>query len=638
MCGISGIILKEKNGIQPVEKIVLLSDAISHRGPDGEGFMLAGEKQALPYFHKSKKQYQRNDLNYIPKLQLPAGDEDCFLAFGHRRLSIIDLSDTGHQPMCSRDGKQWITYNGEIYNYIELREELQNLGHVFLSESDTEVILMAYKQWGLACVEKFNGMWAFCIYDPDKKLCFASRDRLGVKPFYYVNNPGFLAFASEQKAFVKARLIKAKINPNALHSYLINGHLENQPANFFAEITELWPGTNLIYHLETKEIQTKTYYHLSEHISRKNDHLSESQLIEQIALSLENSVRLRLRSDVEVGTCLSGGIDSSALAVTISAITRQPLSCFTAVFKGGAFNEEHFADAVASKINARYFKTEPDFEGFKNELDNLIYSQDVPIWDTSTYAQHRVMALAKENNIKVVLDGQGADELFGGYHHHFVAKWNDLLARGKFVRAIAEISAGGKSIPNPFRFYILERFKHANHFGKKHLDLLFKPEFVHAAPVKNPFVYFEDLNKLLVNDIYETRLKSFLKCEDRCGMWHSVESRTPFSDDIDLINLLFSFNGTKKIKNGVSKFLLREAVRDKLPSEIYRRYDKRGFETPMQQWMQKLRPEMLAEIRAANFDFLIPANLEKTDPDNAAHNKLLFKLLVLCRWQKVFAG
>jgi asparagine synthase (glutamine-hydrolysing) len=636
MCGIAGIILKQKVNFNLNQKIVAMTDALSHRGPDGEGFILAGDQTITPHFNTLKQNYNRADINYIPKTSVQHSDLNSFLAFGHRRLSIIDLSETGHQPMCNANGKTWITFNGEIYNYLEIKADLKKNGHSFISESDTEVVLAAYKEWGFNCVERFNGMWSFCIYDSEKQLCFASRDRLGVKPFYYINDNNLLAFSSEQKAFIKAELIAAKINNNALHNYLINGLLETNSTNFFEGINELMPGNNLVFNLKTQELKITTYYNLTEHITLTNDRLSEKELIDKIAYTFENSVKLRLRSDVEVGTCLSGGIDSSALAVTISEITKQPLYCFTSIFKNQSINEEHFADSVANKIKAKHFKVEPTLEGFLEEIDSLIYSQDVPIWDTSTYAQYKVMELAKKNNIKVVLDGQGADELFGGYHHHFLAKWNNLFSQGHFMSGLNEILASKKTISNPLQFFLKERIKQKKYFNKKHFDQFFKPEFLTSSEIKNPSVYFNSVNEQLVEDIYQTRLKSFLKCEDRCGMWHSVESRTPFADDIELINLLFSFNGNKKIKNGVSKYLLREVVKNKLPEEIYNRYDKKGFETPMQQWMQKLRPQLLSEIKAANFDFVNQNELEKTDPTNSFQNKLLFKLFVLSRWQKLF--
>jgi asparagine synthase (glutamine-hydrolysing) len=638
MCGIAGIILKRKTNFNLADKIVLMADAIKHRGPDGEGFLLATSEKVTPYFNTLKQAYHRKDLKYIPQLPIHQANSNTFLAFAHRRLSILDLSESGHQPMCDNNEKLWISFNGEIYNYIELRSELKNLGHHFYSESDTEVILAAYQEWSFACVERFNGMWAFCIYDKEKQLCFASRDRLGVKPFYYCHQSDFFSFASEQKAFAKAGLIKTEINQTALHNYLINGTLENNASNFFEGVTELWPGTNLVYDIQQQDVSTHVYYHLKKQLNLKNNGLTEQELIEKISNTFTNSIKLRLRSDVEVGTCLSGGIDSSAIAVTIAELTQKPFYCFTSIFKEQPFNEEYFADSVAKKINAKQVKVEPTLNGFLEEVDMLVYSQDVPIWDTSTYAQYKVMELAKQNNIKVVLDGQGADELFGGYHHHFVTLWNSLLLKGYFVQGITEIVGARKTLPHPFIFYLKEILKQQYTFHKKHVDLLFKDEFVQQEEMVNPYTYFNDLNDHLINDIYETRLKSFLKCEDRCGMWHGVESRTPFSDDVELINLLFSFNGNKKIKHGVSKHLLREAIKQKIPKEIYTRYDKKGFETPMQAWMQKMRPMLLDEIKNSKFDFVNYSQLEKTQASNVFHNKLLFKLFVLGRWNKVFGS
>lgn len=636
MCGIVGIILKQPVDFDLKEKIKILSQAIAHRGPDGEGFLLANEQDTHPYFNSLSSNYSSNDLPFIPSQHISHSPSNSFLAFGHRRLSIIDLSETGHQPMCTIDANLWITYNGEIYNYIELKNELKKLGSVFYTESDTEVILNAYKQWGQKCVEKFNGMWAFCIYDVSRQLCFASRDRFGVKPFYYVNNSSFFSFASEQKAFVKSGLISAKINTKALHNYLVNDLIENETDNFFEGITELFPGNSLVFDLKTKKINITNYYQLQNQLNLSNDHLSESELIEKINFTFENAVKLRLRSDVEVGTCLSGGIDSSALAVTMAAFTNKPVHCFTAIFKNESINEEAFADTVSKKINGSHFKVEPTFDGFLNEVNDLIYSQDVPIWSTSTYAQHKVMQLAQQHRIKVVLDGQGADELFAGYHHHFLAMWNNLTSNHKYSKALKEINAAKKSIQNPFQFFVKERIKQKHNFNTPVLKQVFNTDFINSDHIKNQSVYFNDINKQLLNDIYETRLKSFLKCEDRCGMWHSVESRTPFADDVELINLMFSFNGNKKIKNGVSKYLLREALKTKLPSQIYNRYDKKGFETPMNKWMEKLLPQLISEVKSAKFDFVNYSFLEKVDISNQLQNKVLFKLFVLARWEKVF--
>jgi asparagine synthase (glutamine-hydrolysing) len=633
MCGIAGIILKRKGTFSLSEKILAMTRAIAHRGPDGEGFALGNEKEVHPALEE-RSRYMRNDLSYIPKISLKEIQSDATFAFGHRRLSIIDLSEAGHQPMCSRDGKKWIVFNGEVYNYPELKKELHELGYAFLTECDTEVILTAYMQWGFDCVKKFNGMWSFCIYDQERQIFFASRDRLGVKPFYYVNGENFFAFASEQKAFAKAGLIKAAHNEKTAHNYLVNAQIESEAANFFLGVTELLPAHILIYDAKNAEISLSKYYDLK--ITETNDHFSDKELISLIREKLLDSVRLRLRSDVEVGSCLSGGVDSSVLCTFMNKILGKEIFCFTSVFRDQPFNEESFADSIAHKINAHHKKVEPDGNEFFNDLDELIYSQDVPIWDSSTYAQHRVMKLAKENGIKVVLDGQGADELFAGYHHHFIARWKNLLSQGNIPTLIKDLRASRKTIESPFLLFAKENIKQRKNFGLSVVRKFFREDFIQSHEVVNSAIYFRSVNEQLLHDIHKARLRSFLKCEDRCGMWHSVESRTPFSDDVELINFMFSFNGNRKIRNGIAKYLLREAAKPELPAEVYSRYDKRGFETPMKQWLSEKVLIMLSEVNGMSWNFVKADELNKIDANNLNELKVLFRLFLLVRWEKVF--
>ncbi|MCE3259560.1 MAG: asnB [Bacteroidetes bacterium] len=633
MCGIAGIISKEPGSHNLKDTIFSMSEAIAHRGPDGEGFIFASGTEVLPFARKTFS-FNRTDLNYLPAGKVDPSSAGYQLSFAHRRLSIIDLSESGHQPMCTTDKKLWIVFNGEIYNYIELKKELEAAGHQFVSESDTEVILNAYRQWGTDCVKRFNGMWSFCLFDADKQICFASRDRLGVKPFYFINRSDVFAFASEQKAFVRSGLIKAKADPKAIHNYLVNGLLETETHNFFEGVEELFPGNNLVYSISEKTIRIESYYKLK--IDRTNDQRSEKELITEIERLLYNAVKLRLRSDVEVGACLSGGIDSSVLVTLMHKILDRPNYCFTSVFRNETLNEEKFADRVAERVGAKHVKIEPMLEGFVKELDDLVYSQDVPIWDTSTYAQFKVMELAKKNNIKVVIDGQGADELFAGYHHHFVAKWNNLFAEGKSMEMIRDIKLSKKTIGSPFLFYAKEKVKQKRNVNSSVLGHFFTDEFLGVSGLENSAVYFNSVNEQLRDDIERARLKTFLKCEDRCGMWHSVESRTPFSDDVDLIDFMFSFDGNRKIKNGISKYLLREAAKELIPSEIYSRYDKKGFETPMKKWVTELKPVMIQDIKSADFGFLKITALDKLNLESSAQMKLFFKLFILSRWKKVF--
>jgi asparagine synthase (glutamine-hydrolysing) len=636
MCGIAGVICKSTQ-LSASEIALKMSRVIRHRGPDGEGLLAISENTITPFKTSESEKFTSASTSYIPKEEYRS-PVNCFAAFAHRRLAIIDLNDTGHQPMCDKDQKIWITYNGEIYNYKELKEELKAEGHTFVSESDTEVIINAYKQWGQDCVKRFNGMWAFCIYDGNFNAFFLSRDRLGVKPLYYLHNSDLFAFASEQKALVKTGLIKAQMNKRALHAYLLNDELENCPTNFFDGISELWPGQNITFDPKAHSFTHNFYFERKKIESNENKDRSDEELIGLTKEQLFKTIKLRLRSDVEVGTCLSGGIDSSVIAGIMAKEVQKPVHCFTSVFKNGATNEETYADLVSKNIKAKHSKTEPTVQEFEKDLDDLIYALDAPVWDTSTYAQFRVMRLAKENGIKVVLDGQGADELFAGYHHHFISKWDQTLRENGPLCFMREISAASGSIHKPFTF--LSKQKAKQYFPgttQAHLKLL-KQEFVDLYPIANTNSFAANVNEQLIADLGYKRLKSFLRCEDRCGMWHSVESRTPFSDDPALIGLMFSFNGKRKIRKGVSKYFLREASKDFLPKEIYERRDKVGFETPMKNWVIELLPMMMQDIEAAQFDFIDLATLKQNfDQNKMSHIKLLFKLFVLARWQRVFA-
>jgi asparagine synthase (glutamine-hydrolysing) len=575
-------------------------------------------------------------LQHLPSEILPAVVPGTKIALGHRRLSIIDLSSAGHQPMCDQTRRYWITFNGEIYNYLELRDELRLKGYSFFSDCDTEVVLAAYSFWGEECVHRFNGMWAFCIYDSARNLCFMSRDRLGVKPFYYLDDRKRFAFASEQKAFVKAGLLKAKVNEESLHDYLLNSRLEKGSENFFEGLNELLPGHNLFYDLRDHSLRTQQYYHLSDKINSQNDSLSQKELIQKIRSALFEAVRLRMRSDVPVGTCLSGGIDSSVLALIMSSESPNTLSCFTSVFPGKEINEEKFAGLIAGKTGAKHYKVEPRAENFFEETDTLVYSQDVPIWDTSTYAQFKVMELASENNVKVVLDGQGADELFGGYHHHFIARWQGMLAAGQYRALMSDLSASKKTFSYPLLFWLRQKIKSKLDLQSGAGFSLFSESYVRSFPVEYQGRYTSPLNNQLLSDIYDTRLKSFLKCEDRCGMWHSVESRTSFSDDLPLMELMFSFDDRKKISDGISKFLLREAMKSELPSEIYNRYDKKGFDTPMKEWIMRSRKLMTESIAGANLSFADIDKIQKADLNDERVRKMFFRLFIFSRWKQVF--
>lgn len=629
MCGIAGIISKSGTATLK-EQIVAMSQAIRHRGPDGEGFAFLSQQQSLPAYSADTPEAIRNNrgFRYMPETAIDEITEGYSIAFAHRRLSIIDLSEAGHQPMCDSSGNLWMTYNGEIYNYVELREELSRKGHVFLTQTDTEVILAAYKAWGMECLDRFNGMFAFVLYDRQKQELFCARDRAGVKPFYYINTKDAFAFASEYKAFIKAGLLPFEINEAQQFDFIVNANLETGEESLFRGIKELKPAHYIHYKLHAQELSIKRYYDLP--LGELS--LSEAEIIGRVEQALLNAIRLRLRSDVEVGSCLSGGLDSSVIAGMVKAL--QPdarMQLFTAVFKGESFDESRYAELVAEHVKGNWQTVSPTADEFFRDIKELNYYQDLPVWSSSTYSQHRVMKLAAAHGVKVLLDGQGADELFGGYAHHYLAYWreNPLPVRMRLIRESAP------TIANPYQLYFKQGLKDmlsaSNDFGAYFRE----DKKAFGKALHTPFA--SDLNTELRKD-YAGRLKSFLKCEDRCSMAFGIESRVPFADDVNLVDLAFSIRGNQKIKHGLSKFLLREASKHYIPSSIYQRRDKVGFETPLSDWLKQHKFSILDELKNGS-DFIDFGRLNQ-DFDRLVLQKpgFLLRLFSFSVWKKVFAS
>lgn len=615
-----------------------MSRAMAHRGPDGEGFTFFLGNGATPAYTAHTPAVNRESVRFPFNPRKPMeqvatdgniGEATTF-AFAHRRLSIIDLSEAGHQPMCNADSSIWITFNGEIYNYIELRAELEAKGFVFSTHTDTEVIIHAYRHWGLDCLQRFNGMWAFSLYDAAKQQLFCARDRVGVKPFYYINSPDMFAFASEHKAFLKPGLLRFEVDEALRFDFLAGGRLEHTDRSLFKNIFELKPAHYLLYDLVSHR-QTITYYGSIR--PRVIKDRGEAELVEKTRELLLNAVRLRLRSDVEVGSCLSGGIDSSAIAGMAHAL--QPtghLKLFTSVFEGEAFDEAGYASQVAASVDGQWHTVSPSADDFFNDIAQLNYYQDLPVWSTSTYSQYRVMQLASQHGIKVVLDGQGADEIFSGYTHHYLSYWKELAAGFKWPTLAREMRLSRQTLANPFGTLLKQYLKDASGATPDYKDYLAYP--AHRLP---PEKIYTGLNRQLEHDYAGGRLKSYLKCEDRCSMAFGIESRVPFADDPDLVNHLFSLASGYKIKNGTLKYLLREAVKNFIPSPIYQRKDKVGFETPQVKWLRHGQSRIMDTI-AAELDTVKTDALKKDLPlliTNKPH--FVLRLYSFAVWKNTFS-
>jgi asparagine synthase (glutamine-hydrolysing) len=630
MCGIAGIIHKQKED-SIKDSIFDMSQAIKHRGPDGEGFTFFSESIEIPAYSNDtpKVNIESNRFLFNPKKGLKDVSSNYHMAFAHRRLSIIDLSESGHQPMCDMSSNYWITFNGEIFNYLELKAELKEKGHQFLTQTDTEVILAAYKEWGTNCLEKFNGMFALALYDKLKQEVFCARDRVGVKPFYFINTSTTFAFASEQKAFLKSKLIPFEINETQQFDFILNAELETEEQSLFKNIYELKPSHYFIFNLKTFDLIINSYYDIN---LNSNHHSSESEIIDTIESKLKHAIDLRLRSDVEIGSCLSGGLDSSIIAGMIRQLQpAKSTQLFTAIFPHEAFDESNYAKEVANFVNGNWQTVSPTETDFFNDIEKLNYSQDLPIWSTSTYSQYRVMKLASENHIKVLLDGQGADELFGGYAHHYFSLWKEL----PLVSTFKSINDARQSIRHPFLNFGKQLLKENLHIGFDYSSYFHSPLNQIAKPRT---IHFKNtLNEQLKTD-YFGNLKSFLKCEDRCSMAFGIESRVPFADDVELVDYIFSVQGTKKIKNGVSKYLLREATKNYIPEKIYKRTDKVGFETPVEKWLTNYQSEIL-DVITHQLDFINHQQLKDNFTKLLSQKPtFVLRLYSLAIWKKVFSA
>jgi len=562
MCGISGIIYKNGKKVKKNE-IQKINDLIAHRGPDDEGF----------YFENN-------------------------FAFGHRRLSILDLSSDGHQPM-HFFGKYTITYNGEIYNYLEIKKELSSYGYTFNSCTDTEVILASYDKWGEECVNKFNGMWAFAIYDRRKNIIFCSRDRFGIKPFYYLDKDDKFIFGSEIKQLLVFQEENI-CNKEVLIDFIVTGIQEHTNSTFFKNVYKLEQSHNLIYNLKDNTYKIYKFYS----IDFKENNLSLEESIEDYKKELERAIDYRLRSDVKVGTCLSGGLDSSSVAAIASKKYRKNSdNKFIAIHAKStekSTDESYFAKMVAEKCDLDLNIVEPTSDDFKNNIEEIIYTQEEPFGSPSIFMQYFVMKKANELGCTVMLDGQGGDETLLGYEKYYPSAYVDVFKKLGFFRALKNVRSSNKNNAKMTLTWIL-KYTIGSLFAE-----LRKKEYRRRTsflkPFENQFTFFDDLsnsywdmNKLQEYEIKYTNLPVLLRYEDKNSMRHSIETRLPFIDYRTLENAL-NINIEYKIRDGWTKYILREVIDKYLQKEIVWRKNKLGFNAPENIWLKKIEREIAKEI------------------------------------------
>jgi asparagine synthase (glutamine-hydrolysing) len=555
MCGIAGIFSLSSLAEEDYHCVRKMNDLQKHRGPDDHGV----------YCHP-------------------------VCALGHRRLAILDLSRLGHQPYSSDDSRYHLVYNGEIYNYLELRAELErDFNWVFKSQTDTEVLLAMYVIHGSACLSKLNGMFSFAVFDVQEKRLFLARDRFGIKPLYYMFHHGKFIFCSEIKAFSAIPGLKHSINPQALFDYLVFNRTDVGDNTFFDNIKRFPKGS---FGVCSTNLTIDRWWSAENYLTDDVE-IDFSEVCLAIEQKFVDSVKLRMRSDVEVGSCLSGGLDSSIITGVLyhQGLASDKYKTFTASFPGDPIDETPFVDALKNRYPFVNYRTYPKHKQAIDDIRDFVYYNDEPTNSPSFYTQYKVMALAHQNNIKVLLDGQGGDEIFAGYQYFHGFYQYGLIRQNEFGTFLKELSKTVVRKQHKSSYQTL-LFQLAGDSIRKQLLRRMVPyikdEFFHdlidSSVIYKEFFRAGGLNESLVRHL-DYKLEHLLRIEDRNSMRFSIEARVPYLD-FNLVEFVIGLPEALKISGGHTKRLQKEALGSYTIDKILHRKDKIGFGTPSGQWMR----------------------------------------------------
>lgn len=623
MCGIAGL-LATRGRSPDRDALDRMSRAIAHRGPDGHEVLIDG----------------------------PIG-------FGHRRLSILDTSPAGAQPMTSADGRYTLIHNGEIYNFLELADELRREGVLFKTKTDSEVILEAFSRWGPESIERFNGIWAFAVWDRQEQALHLSRDRLGVKPLFLATGDGMLAFSSEIKALLELPWVDRTPEPRMVRDFLLDGHIDHTEHTFFRGIRRL-PAAGYA-RAAGRELRVRRYWQpagLSDDSSMRPAR-SDVARIDELRALVVDSISLQLRSDVAVGTCLSGGLDSSSIVTIADALRRGTISvparthverdqhpqlAFFAAFAEAGIDERRYVDAVVERTGVGLRTTTPTANDFLDNLEDVVRQQDEPFGSSSIYAQYEVMRLARSSGVKVMLDGQGPDELLGGYPPNRSVRYGGALRSRDAFAATLGLLRG--RIGSPLHRVLW--------FAASNGAL--PPTIARRSRVLNPWLgraveradridIGDDpkgtpLARTLWRDIRATHLPGLLRFEDRNSMRFGIESRVPFLDH-RIVELCLRLPDRLKITDRVQKVALRKAFGDLVPAAVVNRMDKIGFETPEEAWIHAVGARLEAAFTRSSAEregLLKPGTLAWIFPGWRAGKvprDVLWRVISLELWHRI---
>lgn len=598
MCGIVGIVRFDEKLIKK-ESLATMMQTIKHRGPDDEGVFIDGH-----------------------------------VGLGHVRLSILDLTEAGHQPMTDPTGRYTIIQNGESYNYIELREELQSMGYSFRTQTDTEVVLNGYIAWGEKVLDRLNGMFAMAIYDKQEQTLFLARDRFGVKPLYYHVGSEQMVFASEIPAILKALPDKPKANDNAIFDYLVFNRTDQTEETFFSNIYKLQHGCCMTLHITNEGVSElknegksnlpiRKWYDLAEHVQNLKSeiiNLKSEQAKTRYMDLFKKAIELRLRSDVPWGVCLSGGLDSSAITATIIKELKKPdVHSFSAVYgKDSKADESRFIDEFKGIVpNMHYIY--PDAERLFAHLDDYVRIQGEPTPTTSPYALYCILSEASKY-VKVILDGQGSDEAIAGYEYipglyykslftHL--KWGQLA---KEIVQYARLHRSWRHVKYMVFFLLPSKMRTKVRVAQRgYIDPIFVEN--HKDSVIADKLYGANTMEDMLVAHFEYKLEHLCKWGDRDTMAFGVEGRSPFLDK-DLVEYSIALKDEMKIKGGYTKFILREVMKGIMPEKVRLRVDKKGFSVPQDEWFrtgkfQKFVNDILSSESFAKRGYFLPEEAKK---------------------------